>query len=150
MPGISNQNLNVDAAVRWSQFQDQDVSAADSANKVPLFCSNKHDVYAIGIESVVTKAGDTNGADVVVSIGTIADPDMVGTVTVAKAATPAINTMEDGTMNSATGEPTHEGRNGVRIPKGTPVYATYTASGSNVAQRAVAIRYVVCDENFED
>lgn len=143
---ITNDQMTLDAKVRFTPFQDQDVSAADSANKLPLFCDTVHDIYAIGIESVVTKAGDTNGADVVINIGSIADPDLIGTVTADKAATPAINAAVAGTINSTTKETIQEAHGGVLVPKGTPIYATYTASASNVAQRAVRFSYVLADE----
>lgn len=146
---ILNRDLSIDAAVKHGPWQNIDVSASDPANKLPLFCDSDHDVYIVAIESVVTKVGDTNGADVVVSIGSVATPALVGTVTVQKAATPAISTAVKGTLADPT-EKTHEGRNGVRIPKGTPIFASYTNSAANIAERGVRLSYVVCDENYTD
>ena len=150
MPGIPNNELNIDACVRFSQWLNVDVSASNPANRLPLLCDTQHDIYVVGIESYVTAQGDTNGADVVLSIGSAGDNDLVGTLTIAKAATPATGAAEAGTLNSATRSTVEEARGGVLVPKGTPILTYYTNSGTNVAERAVRISYVLVDENFHD
>jgi len=147
---VTNDQMTVDAKLKTTQFVNVDVSATDPANKVPLFFDSEHDAYVVGIESVVTKVGDTNGDPVTVNVGSIADPDLIGSVVVTDAATPIVGASVPGTLNSATKETVYESHGGVFVPKGTAIYPSYTNSGSNIAERAIALKYFLADETTFD